>query len=596
MTRLLRAMAGLLLAATASGQGLPLLIRIADVGQGSGAILRTPDGRVHVIDAGNDGDGTAVMLPQIAALAPSGYGYAFASHFHSDHIGGLDEVLARPFVAAVDRGDVARASNADITRYLQAAGTRRAIAQPGMLFALGGGVTVSVVAVDGRIRGGGSVPVTGKTQEENARSLVLRLDYGDFSMWFGGDLTGGGSGTPDVESPAATACGDVDVYLVNHHGSSTSTANNLVARLRPELALVSCGSANPYGHPTAQTINRLNQAAAARMLLATTQGTGIVGFGVTGNATLVVDRDRYRVTAQNGETVELFVDETTAVPAPGVLRVTELHRDPQASQDAYGEYVELLNLGPHPISLAGARVSTTSGTFTVHSSVALLPGRPLVLLPDGDPARNGGLPLGFVWPYQALALGDTNDTLRLQHGSTLLEQVSWSSGFPGGVGVAAERRDLVAPASASNFAPAVATYGGSGGDRGSPARRNSAEQGDVPAALGLEIDAARLRLHATALRHGGRFGVVALAFGDQPGFLLGTTPVPLNPDALFLLSLGLPGAAVLLPPEGWRVLDVPLPSPNPLTGTYAYAAHLVLDFGPPFSVPSVSAAVRFRFP
>ena len=69
-------------------------------------------------------------------------------------------------------------------------------------------------------------------------------------MWIGGDLTGGGNSTANVEGPAAFACGDVDVYKVNHHGSNTSTSVNLVATLDPELAIVSCGTANNYGHPT----------------------------------------------------------------------------------------------------------------------------------------------------------------------------------------------------------------------------------------------------------------------------------------------------------------------------------------------------------
>ena len=95
-----------------------LTVIVVDVGQGDGIVVRAPDGMVHVLDAGPGGQGTAAVLPTMNALQLIGYGYTFLSHFHEDHLGGLDEVLtARPFQIALDRGDVNRPSNTGGSRY-----------------------------------------------------------------------------------------------------------------------------------------------------------------------------------------------------------------------------------------------------------------------------------------------------------------------------------------------------------------------------------------------------------------------------------------------------------------------------------------------
>jgi beta-lactamase superfamily II metal-dependent hydrolase len=572
-----------------------LTVVVVDVGQGSGAVIQAPDGTVHVFDAGPDQQGSNAMRPAIQRLGPVRYGVAVASHYHSDHIGGLDEVLGLPFTTAWDRGDAARATNPDITNYLNAAGSRRRSVTEGQRIDLGGGATLTVIAHNGRVWNGPVVPVTGTAQEENSRCVAVRIDYGQFAMWIGGDLTGGAGQTADVESPATLACGDVDVYVVDHHGSSTSTNQNLVSRLRPELAVASCGNNNPYGHPTAPTVNRLNQAAAARLMLATTRGTGIVGFGVGGSITITTDGRRYRATAGNGQYLDFFVDERTgAAPLPGDLRLAEIHRDPAAVADGYGEYVELHNVGARPVALKDVQISTRGGTFTIVTNQMLVPGRALVVAPDGDPARNGGLPFGIVWPYQSLFLDDVSDVVQLRLGPTLLDQTGYAAGFPGASGIAAERKDLLGDNSGGNHAAAVTAYGA--GDRGSPGRRNAADATPHPARCAVEATPDELAVHASALRFGGFWSVAGLALGDTPGFGFLNAHVPLNPDPLFQLLLPLPGSVARLPAEGYRAVTFALPPQHPLRGQWAYAAHIVLDLGGSGSVAAVSPAVRFQFP
>lgn len=582
----------------AAPTGLTLVV--VNVGQGDGLVLKTPDGRVHVFDAGPDGQGTAAMIPAIQALGATGYGYAFMSHWHTDHDGGLDEVLAAyPFTDAYDRGDVARPANQWTTDYLNAAGSRRRAATPGQILNLGGGVTATVIALNGQVKGGANIPVAGTSQEENSRSLVIRVDYGNFSIWLGGDLTGGGSTTADVETAATLACGNVDVYHVNHHGSVTSTGAALVTNLAPELAVVSCGSANPYGHPNNTSINRINQAAAARVMLSTTEGTGMIGFGVAGNIRITTDGRRYRATAQTGRFLEFYCDEvTTPVPVAGELRISEFVRQPAAAiSDALGEYLEVTNVGTRPLSLKNLQVQTTGGVFTFVTNMVALPGRPVVIQGHGFAAENGGLPLGPVFPYQALgtagAFGNAADTIALKVGATTIDSVSYASGFPGGAGIAAERKNLLAAASAATFGAATTTYGAGG--KGTPGQRNLGDVSAYGTGIAVEVTPTRVAFHATQLAQGGRISVVALSFGNAPGFSFLGVPVPLNPDLLFSTFLSIPGYAAPLPGEGYRSIDLPIPNPNPLRGYQAYAAHILIDGAAP-AVTGVSAAAGFVFP
>jgi beta-lactamase superfamily II metal-dependent hydrolase len=554
---------GLSLALPQGGEQDPpvgLTVVMVDVGQGDGLVVRAPDGTIHCIDGGPNGQGAASMLPVINGLAPTGYGFTFLSHFHDDHHGGMDELLsARAFQFAYDRGDVRRTNQSpEMANYITSSGARRRTLVLGQTYSLGGGATVRVIAMNGQVVGGGGEDPTNSAQEENSRSVALRLEYRQFSMWLGGDLTGGGNSTSDIETDAALACGDVDVYKVNHHGSNTSTNTSLVTRLDPELAIVSCGTGNSYGHPTTTVVNRLNQAAAARALLSTTTGAAnVIGFGALGNIRIDTDGRRYRATAENGDFLDFLDDEVTSTLAVGDVRISEVQRNPNRVPDTNGEYVEVVTTGPRPLALKGLRLADNGSTITLAANYMLVPGRPLVLQVDGVESRNGGLPLGVSLPFSTLALSDTTDTLTLSRSGVTLDSYAYSGAVPGGAGVAAERRSLLQPNSNANYAAATVVYGD--GDLGSPGRRNDAD--------------------STA----------------SPGFPFLNAQIPLNFDPLLQTFLGTSGTVAPLPALGYRSVRHALPLANPLSGVPLYAAHIVIDFDT-LTIPGVSAPVSFVLP
>ena len=78
-----------------------------------------------------------------------------------------------------------------------------------------------------------------KDTSDNANSLALRLDYGDFRFWAGGDLTW------NIEHRLVcpvNRVGAVSLYLTDHHGLNQSNNPALVQALRPRVAVMNCGA------------------------------------------------------------------------------------------------------------------------------------------------------------------------------------------------------------------------------------------------------------------------------------------------------------------------------------------------------------------
>jgi beta-lactamase superfamily II metal-dependent hydrolase len=237
--------------ASTSEEAKPLEIHIINVGQGDSFLIISPSGKKVLIDAGNTGRGSGFVLPYLQAHNISSIDYIVASHFHSDHIGGLDEVInglggnTHILNTAFDRGGTYDSSA--FREYVNSVGDRRKTISSGEIIDLGGEVSMRCIASDGNVQ-------TGRIYfgiDENARSVVLILNFHSFDMYLGGDSNS------FVEPLLAPCAGDVDVYKVSHHGSATSSTRELLDYLKPEVSIIPVGDGNTYGHPHPDTVLRL---------------------------------------------------------------------------------------------------------------------------------------------------------------------------------------------------------------------------------------------------------------------------------------------------------------------------------------------------
>lgn len=267
--------------------GGELTVRVLDVGpiNGDSILITTPTGKTVLIDAGDTTKGKAV----VDALKRNNIqqlDYFIATHPHPDHIGGSAEVFkAVKVLNVIDNGQgpsvppsaVPPPANKSakpvkpvksvakkppsVTKFFDdykaavgASGAHYETARPGTKYDLGGGALITVLApseppfTKDQMRTGGNEP--------NANSIVLRLDYGSFSMLLTGDAE------EQTEHRLMTKELDLQsrVLKIGHHGSKYASSGDFLQRVKPEIAIVSCGAWNRYGHPSQAVLDRLKAA------------------------------------------------------------------------------------------------------------------------------------------------------------------------------------------------------------------------------------------------------------------------------------------------------------------------------------------------
>ncbi|MBU6244767.1 MAG: DNA internalization-related competence protein ComEC/Rec2 [Actinomycetales bacterium] len=216
------------------------LMVACDVGQGDGLVVRVDDGSAIVIDVGPDGD---AMLQCLRDLRIEALSAIVLTHFHADHVNGLDRVLAAMPVGVVYRNPVP-----------EPAEQARMVAQ-----ALAAHAVPSQVVRAGDVRSIGDVRwevlwprrVIGTGSVANNASSVLLMQAAGTSILLPGDI--------EPEAQVAVMAGlpnvAVDVVKVPHHGSRYQHPR-FAAWTHGRIALVSVGAGNDYGHPAQQTLEQ----------------------------------------------------------------------------------------------------------------------------------------------------------------------------------------------------------------------------------------------------------------------------------------------------------------------------------------------------
>ena len=237
-----------------------------DVGQGDSILLTS--GSAHVlVDAGDEGMGQ-VVLAELQRRGIDKLDLVVASHPHADHIGGLDEVLARIPAEQVFLPEVT--SNSVSFERLLTVLEDEAIPvhapTPGETWEREG-LRLTFLGPD----------AAADYDNLNDWSLLLRLDtdYGSLLL------------TGDAEGPAENDAMDTglplqaDILKVGHHGSKTSTRQKFLQAVSPQAAVISVGADNDYGHPTQAILDRLAEAG-VQVFRTDTQGTVTCRFSPAG--------------------------------------------------------------------------------------------------------------------------------------------------------------------------------------------------------------------------------------------------------------------------------------------------------------------------
>jgi competence protein ComEC len=233
-----------------------------DIGQGDATLVIAPDGETLLIDGGPNGRGD-LLRAALDRWSAGRLDAVVVSHFDADHLGGVVDLLSGPDGTVGNTDDLVpdvRLSPVDdggcdsVTcgRFRGLAAQPFTAPRPGDTIALGA-MQVTVVAADGDVGDG----LIDGANDDNERSVVVRLDFGGRTVLINGDLTGGGSGTADLETPLAERTGAVDVLRTGHHGSATSSAASALSRWSPRAAIFSLGTDNAFCHPEQGVLDRV---------------------------------------------------------------------------------------------------------------------------------------------------------------------------------------------------------------------------------------------------------------------------------------------------------------------------------------------------
>ena len=241
--------AGPALEASRPAQGR-LRITMLDVGQGDACLVQFPGGRSLLIDTGGSAGafdiGARVVTPAVWALGVRRLEWLAITHPDIDHAGGASSVAHDLTPREVWEGVPVPASRP------REALQQTTVRSGGVWRQVSAGHQVEVAGAQLEVVHP-EIPDWERPRPRNDDSLVLRLRFGAIEIWLTGDA---GREFESRVVPVA-APGVLRVLKVGHHGSRTSSSAAFLRALRPDLAIISAGRSNTFGHPTPEVLARL---------------------------------------------------------------------------------------------------------------------------------------------------------------------------------------------------------------------------------------------------------------------------------------------------------------------------------------------------
>ena len=424
-----------------------LSVYFLDAGQGD-SILVLFNGRTILVDAGESEMGDRVVS-DLTTLNVTRIDLLVATHPHSDHIGGMQKVLAAfPVGQVLDSGLPHTSSTYEhFLETIEQKNIPYRVAEQGQTVDLDPALGIFVL----------SPPEERSGDDPNTNSVVLRISYGTIDFLLTGDV-GGESEDALVRSGYPL---DAEILKVGHHGSFSSTSPAFLTRVRPETAIIPVGKDNPYGHPHQQTLDLLKDAG---VTVYSTDRDGTIGIRSDGISysvkTETSDQGIRAVTVPlartltpvNTTTSPLFtlptmpVDVTIPIPsftlpsAPANLTIpVPLPHIPQIGNassvyisalqfDAPGddrqnlnhEWVRLANRGDGPVLLAGWTLSDKTGSHPyVFPAFVLMPESSVTVYSGAGKMNDTALFMGLDAPLW----GNTGDVATIKDGGgTIIDQ------------------------------------------------------------------------------------------------------------------------------------------------------------------------------
>ena len=219
--------------------GDTLRVNYIDVGQGDSIFIQLPNKETMLIDAGEAYEADNV-INYLNNLGIKKIDYVVGTHPHTDHIGGLEEVINTFDVGAIYMPKVSSNSKTfeDLLTTISNKGLKVKTAKSGVVVLSEDNLKLEFIA-----------PNSDNYSNLNNYSAVLKLTYLDNTFLFMGDAE-------TLSEDEITSDVDADVIKVGHHGSDSSSSVEFVKKVSPEYAIIMVGEGNSYNHPYQSIIDR----------------------------------------------------------------------------------------------------------------------------------------------------------------------------------------------------------------------------------------------------------------------------------------------------------------------------------------------------
>ena len=219
--------------------GDTLRVNYIDVGQGDSIFIQLPNKETMLIDAGEAYEADNV-INHLNNLGIKKIDYVVGTHPHTDHIGGLGEVINTFDVGSIYMPNVSSNSKTfeDLLTTISNKGLKVKTAKSGVVVLDEDNLKLEFIS-----------PNSDNYSNLNNYSAVLKLTYLDNTFLFMGDAE-------TLSEDEITNEIKADVIKVGHHGSDSSSSLEFVKKVSPEYAIIMVGVGNSYNHPYQSIIDR----------------------------------------------------------------------------------------------------------------------------------------------------------------------------------------------------------------------------------------------------------------------------------------------------------------------------------------------------
>lgn len=363
--------------------GHEMQVHFIDVGQGDSILIESPSGKTMLIDGGVKGAGQQIVS-YLKELGINKLDIVVATHPDADHIGGLIPVLDNMTIEQFyDSGKVHTSQTfEEMLIRIDEKNIPYHVPKIGDDIEFDKDVNVKVLNANDQ------------ATDNNDASIVLKMTYGNVSFLLTGD-----AGVA-LEKEMLQYDVKATVLKAGHHGSNTSSSEEFIQAVKPEVTILSYGEDNKYGHPHAEIVDRL-------------QAIGSKIYATADLGTITVSTDGVNYTVNGKETFSVETGNILSKEEP--TTAIEI-----VSKDLVTEIVGIKNSGQHAVSLKDWQLISIEGHQVYNfPNLSLQPGK-TIYITSGTNAREGQNYLKWTTKQIWLNAGDAAQ-LRNEKGELVSE-------------------------------------------------------------------------------------------------------------------------------------------------------------------------------